>query len=104
LTEIKRDLLKEFKNPKSESQCIKEFKEIKKIARESMWDYDQWFNILLERLQFQLQDVQHQECFVFLIPPHIQLSLTQKKVTTQAEVVEIAMWLVATLGGGETSI
>jgi hypothetical protein len=46
------DLLREFQKPKSESQHIIEIKEIKKQARETMWDYDQWFKILLDRPTF----------------------------------------------------
>jgi hypothetical protein len=64
LTEIKRDLLREFQKPKSESQCITEIKEIKQQVGETMWDYDQWFKILLDRLTFQIQDVQHREWFI----------------------------------------
>jgi hypothetical protein len=39
LTYIKRDLLKEFQNPKSKSQCIIEIKEIKQQG-EIVWDYE----------------------------------------------------------------
>jgi hypothetical protein len=52
LMEINRDLLREFQKPKSESQCITKIKEIKQQVRETMWDYDQRFKILLERLTF----------------------------------------------------
>jgi len=41
LTEIKRDLLREFQKPKLELQCIIEIKEIKQQAEEIVWDYDQ---------------------------------------------------------------
>jgi hypothetical protein len=39
LVEIKKVLLKEFKNPKSESQYITELKEIKQVQTESVWDF-----------------------------------------------------------------
>jgi hypothetical protein len=54
----------------------------------TIWDYDQWFKILLDRLTFQFQDVQHNKWFSVGLLPHIQVSLTLKKETT--------------LGGGET--
>jgi hypothetical protein len=71
LTEIKRDMLKEFQKPKSESQCITKIKEIKQKQGETMWDYDQWFKILLDRLTFQIQDMQHREWFIAGLLPHI---------------------------------
>jgi hypothetical protein len=71
LTEIKRDLLREFQKPKLESQCITEIKEIKQQTGETIWDYDQWFKILLDRLTFQIQDVQHREWFIAGLLPHI---------------------------------
>jgi hypothetical protein len=40
LTKIKRNILREFQKPKSESQCITEIKEIKQHTGENVWDYD----------------------------------------------------------------
>jgi hypothetical protein len=54
LVDIKRDLLKEFQNPKSKSQYVSEIKDIKQQQGKIMWDYDQWFKILLDRLMFQI--------------------------------------------------
>jgi hypothetical protein len=45
----------------------------------------------------------HREWFIAGLFPHIRVSLTQQKVTTQAKAVEIVMHLEATPGGGETS-
>jgi hypothetical protein len=53
---------------------------------------------------FQLQDIQHKEWFIVGILPHIQVPLTQQKVMTQVEAMEIAMHLEATPRGGDTSI
>ena len=47
IKEIKDELKKEFKKPKSESQCITELKEIKQMPHESVWDFDQRFKTLL---------------------------------------------------------
>jgi hypothetical protein len=68
-----------------------------------MWDYDQQFNILLDRMTFQIQDVQHREWFIAGLLPHIRVPLTQQKVMTQEEAMEISMRLEATPGGVETS-
>jgi hypothetical protein len=46
LVEVSQALLKEFQNPKSQSQCINKLKEINNIVNESVWDYDQRFKIL----------------------------------------------------------
>jgi hypothetical protein len=64
LAEVRQALLKEFQKPKSESQCITELKEIKQIVNESVWDYDQRFKILKDRLTFQIPDEQHREWFI----------------------------------------
>jgi hypothetical protein len=61
LAEVRKDLLKEFQKPKSKSQCITELKEIKKIMNELVWDYDQIFKILKDRLTFQIPYEQHRE-------------------------------------------
>jgi hypothetical protein len=47
-----------------------------------MWDYDYRFNIMLERLKFQLQEIQHREWFIVGFLPHNHIPLTQRKVMT----------------------
>jgi hypothetical protein len=64
LTKTKRDLLKDFQKNKSESQCITKIKDIKKQLGDNVWDYDQQFKILLNRLTFQIKYVQHREWFI----------------------------------------
>jgi hypothetical protein len=49
---IKTMLIVEFKKPKSESQCITEIKEIKKIIYETLWEFDQRFKTLIGHLSF----------------------------------------------------
>ena len=39
LDQIRAGLIDELKNPKSESWCITEIKEINKLSTESMWDF-----------------------------------------------------------------
>jgi hypothetical protein len=52
---------------------------------------------------FEIQDMYHREWFIVGLFPHIRVSLTQQKVTTQEKAVEIVMRLEATPGGGKTS-
>jgi hypothetical protein len=82
LAEVRQALLKEFQKPKSQSQCITELKEIKKIVNESVWDYDQRFKILKDRLTFQIPDEQHREWFIAGLFPHICFPLMQQKIVT----------------------
>jgi len=64
MVEVRQALLKEFQKPKSDSQCIIEMKEIKRIVNESVWDYNQRFKILKDRLAFQIPDEHHREWFI----------------------------------------
>ena len=59
LAEIKTALILEFKKPKFESHCITELKEIKKNPSETVWDFDQRFKYLMDRLTFQISSQQH---------------------------------------------
>ena len=86
---------KEFKKPKSESQCITELKDIKQLPHESVQDFDQRFKTLLGQVNFEFPPQQHQEWFVVALLPHIRLPLMQQKVTSQSEALEIAMRLEA---------
>jgi len=52
LADIKDAMIVEFKKPKSESQCITELKEIKQGANDSVWDFDQRFKSLMDKLTF----------------------------------------------------
>ena len=71
LNEIRVALIDEFKNPKSESQCITEIKEIRKLPTESVWDFNQIFNTLMAKVSFQMSDVQHKEWFIATLLPQI---------------------------------
>ena len=82
IQEIKDELKKEFKKPKSKSQCITELKDIKQLPHESVWDFDQRFKTLLGQVNFEFPPQQHQEWFVATLLPHIRLPLMQQKVTS----------------------
>ena len=49
-----RAVLSEFKNPKSESQCITELKEIKQKLTETLWEFDKKFKTLLDQVSFEI--------------------------------------------------
>ena len=93
IQEIKAELKKEFKKPKSKSKCITELNEIKQMH--SVWDFDQRFKTLLGHVNFEFPAQQHQEWFIVALLPHIWLPLMQQKVTSQSEALEIAMRLEA---------
>jgi hypothetical protein len=99
LVEINQALLKDFKNPKSNSQYIIELKEIKQVQTLSVWDFDQIFKDVMGRLTFQIPDQQHQEWFIEGLLPHIHRTLIQQKVRSQLEALEIAMKLESYLVG-----
>jgi hypothetical protein len=77
---INKALLKEFKNPNSESQYITKLKDIKYVQTESVWDFDQCFKDVMGRLTFQIRYQQRQEWFIVGRPPHIHRPLIQQKV------------------------
>lgn len=95
LGQIKTVLVKEFKKPKSESQCITELKEIKQKPTESVWEFDQKFKSLLDHLSFDIGPQQRKEWFIAALLPHIRLPLMQQKVADQAEALEVEMKLEA---------
>ena len=59
LDEIRLGLFEEFKKPKFEAQYITKLKEIKQFPNETIWDFDQRFQTLMDRFSFQMSDVQH---------------------------------------------
>jgi hypothetical protein len=49
----------------------------------------------MDRLTFQIPDEQHREWFIAGLLPHIRCPLTQQKITSQSEALEITMKLEA---------
>ena len=80
LADIKKAMIKEFKKPKSESQCITELKEIQQKRGESVWDFDQRFKVLLDQVSFTIGPEKHKEWFIAALLPHIRTPLMQQKV------------------------
>jgi hypothetical protein len=103
LNEIKTMLIAEFKKPKSESQCITDFKEIKKKVVEPIWEFDQIFKTLTGHLSFQILDEQNKEWFIAALLPHIKVPLMQHKIVSQVEALDITMKLEST-PMGESSL
>ena len=95
MDEIQIGLLEEFKTPNSEAQYITELKEIKQFPNETIWDFDQWFKTLMDRVSFQMSDVQHKEWFISMLIPHIRQQQMQQRIVTQSEALETAMKLEA---------
>ena len=104
LADIKIAMIKEFKNPKSESQCITELKEIQQRRGESVWDFDQRFKVLLDQVSFTIGPGQHKEWFIAALLPYIRTPLMQQKVVDQKEALDIAMKLETTLVGDNSGI
>ena len=46
-----------------------------------------------------MSDIQHKECFIAALVPHIRQPLMQQKIATKSEALEIAMKLEASLVG-----
>ena len=97
LVQVRVALIGEFKKPKLESQCITELKELKQKPIESVWEFDQKFKTLLDQVSFDIIAQQHKGWFIVALLPHIKLPLMQQKVASQAEELEIAMKLEASL-------
>ena len=57
LAKIRKGLIEEFINPKFEVQYIIELKDIKQYPNESIWDFDQRFKPLMEKVSFGMSDV-----------------------------------------------
>ena len=77
LVDIRKAMIKEFKKPKSESQCITELREIQQKLGESVWDFDQRFKVLLDQVSFTIGPEQYKEWFITALLPHIKIPLMQ---------------------------
>ena len=82
MDEIHKGLFEEFKKLNSMAQYITELKEIKQFPNETIWDFDQWFNMLMARVSFRMSDVQNKEWFITTHFPHIRKPLMQQNIET----------------------
>lgn len=65
------------------------------MPNESVWDFDQRFKMLKDRVSFEILDMTHKKWFISRLFPHIKASLMQQKVVSQSEAIDIAMRLEA---------
>ena len=91
--QIRAGWIDEFRNPTYESQCITKIKEIKKLSTESVWEFDQIFKTLMDKVSFQMSDVQQKKWFIAVLLPHIWILLMQQNILSQTEALEITMKL-----------
>ena len=98
-------MISQFRKPQQVSQCIIEIKEIKQAPAEMIWDFDQWFRMLMAKVNFQMSGLQHKEWFIAALLPHIRGPLMQQKITMQMEALKLAMKLEASpIGDGATGM
>ena len=93
IAKIQAALNKEFSRPKSETQSIIGFKEITMLLGETPWDLDQRLKSMIHEANIMLTDAQHHTWFVASLTPHLRTALSQQKLSTHAETLEMAMRL-----------
>ena len=93
LVQVRTAIIKEFKKPMFESQCITELKYIKQLPTELVWDFNQKFKALIDQFIFEFAPEQHKEWFIATLLPHIRHPLMQQRLRTQDEALEMAMKL-----------
>ena len=69
------------------------FKEISMLQGETPWELDQRLKCTIREANMNLTDRQHHEGFVASLLPYLRSALSQEKITTQAEALEISMRL-----------
>ena len=87
----------EFSRPKSKLQLIIGFKEIAMLLGETPWDLDQRLKGTIREANMTLTDAQHCAWFVASLTPHLRTTLSQQKISTQAEALETTMRLHETI-------
>ena len=93
LADIQTALNKEFNRPKSEAQPIVGFKDIMMKPGETHWEMDQLLKCKIREARINLTDGKHRKWFVAVLLPHLRVALSQQKIGTRAESLEIAMRL-----------
>lgn len=95
MVETQQALKNEFRKPKSQVQSIMDFKEIQQNVNESTWDFDQTLKLLIRQGNMSIMDSQNRDCYMTSLLPHLIFPLSQQKIVTQEEAVEITMRLEA---------
>lgn len=63
------------------------------LQGENPWDLDQRLKSTIREANMTLTDGQHRAWFVVSLTPHLRMMLSQQKLSTQAEALEMAMRL-----------
>ena len=63
------------------------------LRGETPWELDQILKCTIREANMKLTDGKHHEWFVASLTPHLQNVLSQQRLTTQAEALEIMMRL-----------
>ena len=93
VVDIQTVLNKEFIRPKTKARSIVGFKEIAMKLGDTPWELDQKLKCKIREANMYLTDGQRCEWFVALLLPHLRIALSQQKITTEAEALEITMRL-----------
>ena len=93
IIEIQAMMNREFSRPKSEMQSIIEFKEIMMLLGETPWYLDQRPKSMSCEANMMLIDPQLCAWFMASLMAHLRTMLSQQKLSTQAEELEMAMRL-----------
>lgn len=65
------------------------------MVNESSWEFDQRLKFLIRQANMNITDEQHKDWYIASLLPHLRLPLSQQKIETKAEAVEIVMRLEA---------
>ena len=63
------------------------------LPSETPWDLDQRLKSTIHEANMTLTDAKHHTWFVASMTPHLRTTLSQQKISTQAEVLEMKMRL-----------
>jgi len=63
------------------------------VRGKTPWELDQRLKCMIREANMNLTDGQHRKWFVASLLPHLRSALSQQKLTTQEEALEIAMRL-----------
>lgn len=88
---------KEFGRPKSQLQLEIGFKEIMMRPGEMPWELDQRLKYNILEANTNLTDSHHRNWIIAALLPHLRTSLSQKKIGTHVEALEIMMRFRETL-------
>lgn len=97
LVVIQEALNKEFGQPKSEAQSDIGFKEIVILPSGNPWDLDQRLKSIIHEANMTLTNEKHRTWFTASLTPYLRSTLSQQKISTQAEALDAAMRLRKTL-------